>query len=63
MDIDKVYLMGYGFNKRRFSVETWGNLSDYSSKEQLDRLEKLPLPTGKKIKYSDLDCWCFLWNC
>ena len=45
--------MGYGFNKDS-QFETWGNLSDYSSKEQLDELEKLPLPTGKQIKYSDL---------
>lgn len=44
--------MGYGFNKDS-QFETWGNLSDYSSKEQLDELEKLPLPTGKKINYSE----------
>ena len=43
MDIDKVYLMGYGFNKDS-QFETWGNLSDYSSKEQLDELEKLSNP-------------------
>ena len=30
--------MGYGFNKDS-QFETWGNLSDYSSKEQLDELE------------------------
>src|SRR5574343_1231926 len=36
--------MGYGFNKKG-NYDTWGNLRNYSSIEQLNEMEKLPLPS------------------
>jgi hypothetical protein len=40
--------MGYGFgNGAQLDIST--NLFEYSSKEELDAIEKLPIPTGKKI--------------
>ncbi len=47
-DIDKSYMMGYGFNKNgHYEVGT--PLFDYSTKEELDILERIPLPNGKEI--------------
>lgn len=51
-DIDKAYIMGYGFNKNG-QFDTWTNISDYSTKEQLDALESLPLPTGNMTTLVD----------
>jgi len=45
-DIDKAYIMGYGFNKNG-QYEIPSRYFDYSSKQELDALEKLPLPNGK----------------
>ena len=48
-DIDKAYIIGSGFdNNSQFNL--WSNLSSYSTKGQLDALEKLPIPTGKKAQ-------------
>lgn len=48
-DIDKAYIMGYGFNKNG-QYELPSKLFDYSSKERLDALEKLPLPNGENTE-------------
>ena len=45
-DIDKSYTMGYGFNKNGH-YDVWSPLFDYSSKQELDAMEKLPLPNNK----------------
>ena len=47
-DIDKAYMLGSGFNANG-QFESWSNLSNYSTIEQLHAIEKLPLPTGKSI--------------
>lgn len=47
-DVDKAYIMGYGFgNGAQLDIST--NLFDYSSKQELNAIEKLPIPTGQKI--------------
>lgn len=50
-DVDKAYIMGYGFgNGAQMDIST--NLFDYSTKEELDAIERLPIPTGETIKLS-----------
>lgn len=46
-DIDKAYIMGYGFNKNS-QYDLWTNMFDYDSKQRLDVLETLPIPTNVK---------------
>lgn len=46
-DIDKAYTLGSGFTSDG-KIELWSNLSSYSTIEQLNELEKLPLPTEKE---------------
>jgi len=41
--------MGYSFNKNG-QYDTWSPGFDYSTKEQLDALEMLPLPTGSTFE-------------
>lgn len=48
-DIDKAYMLGYGFNSNG-QFDSWSNISDYSTKAQLNELEKLPLPNGIKVQ-------------
>ena len=51
-DIDKAYNIGYSFNKNgQYSL--WTSAFNYSSKEELDELEKLPIPSNKLTKYSN----------
>lgn len=47
-DIDKAYMMGYGFNKAGH-LEVWNDLFNFSTKEELDIIEKMPIPSGEKI--------------
>jgi len=51
-DIDKAYIMGYGFDNNA-QYENWSELSNYSTIEQLNVLEQFPLPTNKITKLSD----------
>lgn len=46
-DIDKAYILGSGFNSNG-QFETWSPISNYSSLEQLNALERLPIPKGIK---------------
>lgn len=46
-DIDKSYLLGSGFNNNG-QFDLWTSVSNYSSLEQLNVLEKFPIPTGNK---------------
>ena len=50
-DIDKAYIIGYGFDKHA-QFELTSNAFNYSSKEQLDILEKFPIPSGIKVNDS-----------
>lgn len=50
-DIDKGYILGYGFNKSA-QYEDWSTISGYTTKEQLDILEQFPIPTGNSLEYS-----------
>ena len=43
--------MGYGFNKNG-QYDLWSPISDYSTKEQLNALENLPLPIGTVAQWS-----------
>lgn len=43
-DIDKAYILGSHFDKKG-NFQSWSNVSEFSTKEQLDSLEKLPLPS------------------
>lgn len=53
-DIDKAYTLGSGFTSNG-RLDLWTNLSEYSSIEQLNELEKLPLPTNRKITLANPD--------
>jgi hypothetical protein len=44
--------MGYGFNKSG-QYDTWTNLSNYSTVEELNELEKFPLPSYKTYTFND----------
>ena len=44
-DIDKAYILGSGFNSNGH-FDSWTPLDNYSTKEQLDEIEKFPLPNG-----------------
>lgn len=46
-DIDKAYMLGSGFGSNG-QMNLWTNITNYSSIEQLNALEKLPIPTGNK---------------
>lgn len=48
-DIDKAYIMGHSFNNRG-NYNTWSNLTYYTTKSQLDALNKLPKSTGKTVE-------------
>lgn len=47
-DIDKAYIMGYGFTKSA-QFDMWTNLFDYNSKQDLDAIETLPIPNNLEI--------------
>ena len=49
-DIDKAYILGSGFNGSG-QMDLWTNISQYSSIEQLNELEKLPIPSGTKVEF------------
>ena len=53
-DIDKAYTLGSGFTSHG-KLDLWTNLSEYSSIEQLNELEKLPLPTNRQINLANPD--------
>ena len=53
-DIDKAYTLGSGFTSHG-KLDLWTNLSEYSSIEQLNELEKLPLPTNRQITLANPD--------
>lgn len=46
-DIDKAYILGSGFNGNGH-FDGWSSINNYSTKEQLDEIEKLPLPNGEE---------------
>ncbi|MGV8961973.1 MAG: hypothetical protein ACOH2V_01150 [Candidatus Saccharimonadaceae bacterium] len=48
-DIDKAYIMGHGFNKAGH-FELWNDMFTYTSKESLDVLETMPMPSKTAIK-------------
>ena len=48
-DIDKAYLLGYSFDNRG-KYQAWSNLSNFSTKEQIDALDLLPMPTKNTLK-------------
>lgn len=50
-DIDKAYILGYGFNGNG-QFDNWSPVSNYSTTNQLNALEKLPLPSGVKIEFN-----------
>ena len=47
-DVDKAYLLGFNFDSRG-KYHIGSNLTNFSTKEQIDALEKLPMPTNKSI--------------
>ena len=52
LDIDKAYILGYSFkNNGNYDLAT--NLSTYSTKEQIDALDLLPLPTRNYLFSGD----------
>lgn len=51
-DIDKAYMLGYGFNENGV-IDIWSDLSNFTELSQLNELLKLPLPTGKSLELSD----------
>ena len=48
-DIDKAYTLGSTFTSKG-NLELWSDLTNYSTIEQLNELEKLPIPSGVEIK-------------
>ncbi len=48
-DIDKAYIMGHGFNKAGH-YETANDIFDFHSKEALDIIEQMPIPSDIEIK-------------
>ena len=48
-DIDKAYTLGYSINDQGF-VETWTNVTDYSTLSELKEIMNLPMPTGLNSK-------------
>ena len=60
-DIDKAYLMGYGFN-RNSQLDLWTDMFDYSTKEGLDVLELLPIPTNTLAEFDQNGFDITLWN-
>lgn len=51
-DIDKAYMMGYGFNKAGH-FEVWNDLFDFSNRAELEAIEKMPVPSGKSVTSID----------
>jgi len=47
-DVDKAFILGSGFSKNGH-FDVWSNISNYSNLEELNALEKLPLPNGKIV--------------
>lgn len=48
-DIDKAYLMGYSFDSNG-QYNNWSELTNYSTKKQLDALDTFPMPNGTHTK-------------
>jgi len=51
-DIDKAYIMGYGFNKGA-QFDIWTNMFDYNNKQELDAIETLPIPSNIILKNTE----------
>jgi len=51
-DIDKAYMLGNGFTNQG-NLEITSDISSYSSSEQLNALQALPMPSGTKIIFNE----------
>lgn len=51
-DIDKAYILGYSFNKKG-NYNSWSNLTNYSTKGQLDALNKLPKANNSILQVAE----------
>lgn len=51
-DIDKAYIIGYGFDKHAH-YESTSDAFNYNSKSQLDAIEQLPMPSNIKTKFAN----------